>query len=112
MTSLPAPALAALSTTATGQFSGLYAYDEKQNPNLVNTLRTWLHAFGDFTSAFYIHPNTFRNSLRRLAIVGVLDLDDPKTGLPPYFSSASWPPAPRDLVMRKRSAVIQHTAPH
>ncbi|TVU60890.1 PucR family transcriptional regulator [Paenarthrobacter nitroguajacolicus] len=66
----------------TGQIARLYAYDEKHNANLVDTLRAWLDAFGDVaaaSAAVYIHPNTFRYRLRRLALVGGLDLDDPKT---------------------------------
>ncbi|MFE4196803.1 helix-turn-helix domain-containing protein [Paenarthrobacter sp. NPDC056912] len=66
----------------TGQIARLYAYDQKHNANLVDTLRAWLDAFGDVASAsaaVYIHPNTFRYRLRRLAFVGGLDLNDPKT---------------------------------
>ncbi|VXB50622.1 PucR family transcriptional regulator [Arthrobacter sp. 9V] len=66
----------------TGQIARLYAYDEKHNANLVDTLRAWLDAFGDVavaSAAVYIHPNTFRYRLRRLSLVGGLDLDDPKT---------------------------------
>ncbi|MFK0040525.1 PucR family transcriptional regulator [Paenarthrobacter sp. NPDC090517] len=66
----------------TGEIARLYAYDEKHNANLVDTLRAWLDAFGDVaaaSAAVYIHPNTFRYRLRRLALVGGLDLDDPKT---------------------------------
>jgi hypothetical protein len=66
----------------TGQIARLYAYDQKHNANLVDTLRAWLDAFGDIaaaSAAVYIHPNTFRYRLRRLASVGGLDLDDPQT---------------------------------
>ncbi|WP_281444468.1 helix-turn-helix domain-containing protein, partial [Paenarthrobacter nicotinovorans] len=66
----------------TGQIARLYAYDQKHNANLVDTLRAWLDAFGDIAAAsasVYIHPNTFRYRLRRLASVGGLDLDDPQT---------------------------------
>ncbi|MEV7662584.1 helix-turn-helix domain-containing protein [Paenarthrobacter sp. NPDC089316] len=66
----------------TGQIARLYAYDAKHNANLVDTLRAWLDAFGDVATAsasVYIHPNTFRYRLRRLALVGGLDLDDPRT---------------------------------
>jgi DNA-binding PucR family transcriptional regulator len=46
----------------------------------VETLRAWLDAFGDVTTAaaaVFVHPNTFRYRLRRLAEVGGLDLNDP-----------------------------------
>ena len=48
--------------------------------NLVETLKAWLDAFGDVAraaEAMYVHPNTFRYRLRRLAEVGEIDLDDP-----------------------------------
>ncbi|HEU5005422.1 MAG TPA: helix-turn-helix domain-containing protein, partial [Jatrophihabitantaceae bacterium] len=43
------------------------------------TLRAWLDAFGDViaaSAAVYVHPNTFRYRLRRLAEVGQIDLAD------------------------------------
>ncbi len=54
---------------------------ETTTPHLVETLRAWLDAFGDVTAAAaaaYVHPNTFRYRLRRLAEVGKLDLTDPE----------------------------------
>ncbi|MEV8378094.1 helix-turn-helix domain-containing protein [Kribbella sp. NPDC056861] len=65
----------------TGPIARLIAYDHEHNSNLVETLRAWLDAFGDViaaAAAVYVHPNTFRYRLRRLAEVGALDLDDPE----------------------------------
>lgn len=65
----------------TGPIARLVAYDREHNTNLVETLRAWLDAFGDViaaAAAVYVHPNTFRYRLRRLAEVGELDLDDPE----------------------------------
>jgi PucR-like helix-turn-helix protein/diguanylate cyclase with GGDEF domain len=65
----------------TGPIARLVAYDREHNTNLVETLRAWLDAFGDVigaAAAVYVHPNTFRYRLRRLAEVGALDLDDPE----------------------------------
>jgi hypothetical protein len=65
----------------TGPVAQLLAYDEEHNTNLVETLRAWLEAFGDViaaSAAMYVHPNTFRYRLRRLAEVGQLDLADPE----------------------------------
>ncbi|MER7248995.1 helix-turn-helix domain-containing protein [Kribbella sp. NPDC000426] len=64
----------------TGPIARLVAYDRQHNTDLVETLRAWLDAFGDVAAAaaaVYVHPNTFRYRLRRLAEVGGLDLDDP-----------------------------------
>jgi PucR C-terminal helix-turn-helix domain/GGDEF-like domain len=63
-----------------GPVARLAAYDQEQGTNLVETLRTWLDAFGDVSAAaaaMYVHPNTFRYRLRRLAEVGDIDLTDP-----------------------------------
>ena len=49
--------------------------------NLVDTLRAWLDSFGDVaaaSAAMFVHPNTFRYRLRRLAEVGGIDLADPE----------------------------------
>ncbi|HEY7174839.1 MAG TPA: helix-turn-helix domain-containing protein, partial [Micromonosporaceae bacterium] len=59
----------------------LYTYDAEHNTNLVETLRAWLDAFGDVIAAaasMYVHPNTFRDRLRRLAEVGGIDLANPE----------------------------------
>lgn len=64
----------------TGPVARLIAYDERHGTNLVETLRAWLDAFGDViaaSAAVYVHPNTFRYRLRRLAEVGGLELSDP-----------------------------------
>lgn len=64
----------------TGALARLMAYDERHHANLVETLQAWLDAFGDVTAAaesLYVHPNTFRYRLRRLAEVGEIDLADP-----------------------------------
>jgi len=63
----------------TGPVARLMAYDEQHTTNLVATLRAWLDAFGDViaaAAAMYVHPNTFRYRLRRLAEVGAIDLAD------------------------------------
>ncbi|WP_405060638.1 helix-turn-helix domain-containing protein [Kribbella sp. NBC_01505] len=65
----------------TGPIARLLAYDQVHNAKLVETLRAWLDAFGDVTAAaaaVYVHPNTFRYRLRRLAEIGNLDLADPE----------------------------------
>jgi DNA-binding PucR family transcriptional regulator len=65
----------------TGSVARLIAYDLKNGTELVLTLRAWLDSFGDVTSAagqLFVHPNTFRYRLRRLAEVGDLDLSDPE----------------------------------
>jgi hypothetical protein len=62
-----------------GPVARLIEYDAKHRSCLVETLRAWLDAFGDViaaSSAVYVHPNTFRYRLRRLAEVGGLDLAD------------------------------------
>lgn len=64
----------------TGAVARLFAYDSQHHASLVETLRAWLEAFGDIGAAaasVYVHPNTFRYRLRRLAEVGGLDLTDP-----------------------------------
>ncbi|NOL43875.1 PucR family transcriptional regulator [Kribbella sandramycini] len=64
----------------TGPIARLIDYDRAHNTPLVDTLRAWLDAFGDVgaaAAATYVHPNTFRYRLRRLAEVGGLDLTDP-----------------------------------
>ncbi|WP_346054965.1 MULTISPECIES: PucR family transcriptional regulator [Amycolatopsis] len=65
----------------TGPVARLFAYDEEHGTRLVETLRAWLDAFGDViaaSAAVYVHPNTFRYRLRRLAEVGGIDLTDPE----------------------------------
>ncbi|GAB3981040.1 helix-turn-helix domain-containing protein [Plantactinospora veratri] len=73
--------VAARGDRLTGPVARLFAYDEEHHTNLVETLRAWLDAFGDViaaAAAMYVHPNTFRYRLRRLAEVGGIDLTDPE----------------------------------
>lgn len=63
-----------------GAVARLVDYDLLHHTQLVSTLRHWLEAFGDVpaaAAAAFVHPNTFRYRLRRLARVGEFDLDDP-----------------------------------
>ncbi|MET7424288.1 helix-turn-helix domain-containing protein [Dactylosporangium sp. NPDC005555] len=63
-----------------GAVANLLAYDARHHTNLADTLRAWLDAFGDAVAAaaaMYVHPNTFRYRLRRVAEVGPIDLRDP-----------------------------------
>ncbi|HZX07120.1 helix-turn-helix domain-containing protein [Kribbella sp.] len=65
---------------SSGPVARLAAYDAKHRSLLVDTLRAWLDAFGDVavaSAAMYVHTNTFRYRLRRVAEVGGIDLDDP-----------------------------------
>jgi DNA-binding PucR family transcriptional regulator len=64
----------------TGAVARLVDYDTRHRSNLVETLRTWLDAFGDVVAAadsLFVHQNTFRYRLRRVAEVGRIDLADP-----------------------------------
>lgn len=73
--------VAARGDQPTGAVARLVEYDRRHNANLVPTLRAWLDAFGDVTeaaTALYVHPNTFRYRLRRLAEVGEINLADPE----------------------------------
>ncbi|MDR2323102.1 PucR family transcriptional regulator [Microbacterium sp. NPDC089698] len=63
-----------------GPLARLLAYDETHGSSLTETLEAWLDAFGDVgvaAAAKFVHPNTFRYRLRRVAEVGRIDLDDP-----------------------------------
>ena len=63
-----------------GPLARLTDYDARHDAHLVDTLTAWLDSFGDVTAAAaacFVHPNTFRYRLRRVAEVGRLDLDDP-----------------------------------
>lgn len=67
-----------------GAVARLVAYDRKHQSSLVETLGAWLDAFGDVavaSAAMYVHPNTFRYRLRRVAEVGRVDLTDPNARL-------------------------------
>ncbi|MEV8249643.1 helix-turn-helix domain-containing protein [Microbacterium sp. NPDC076768] len=64
----------------TGAVARLLAHDRAHGSELVPTLRLWLETFGDVTAAagqLYLHRNTFRHRLRRIAEVGCMDLSDP-----------------------------------
>ncbi|URN05042.1 helix-turn-helix domain-containing protein [Actinomadura madurae] len=63
-----------------GALARLIDYDRRHRGNLVQTLRAWLHAFGDVAAAaesVAVHQNTFRYRLRRIAEVGQCDLGNP-----------------------------------
>jgi hypothetical protein len=65
----------------TGALGRLLEYDRQHTAHLVDTLRAWLDAFGDVALAserLYVHTNTFRYRLRRVAEVGEIDLRDPR----------------------------------
>ncbi|MCM2392064.1 PucR family transcriptional regulator [Streptomyces albipurpureus] len=67
-----------------GAVARIVAYDETHQASLVETLRSWLDAFGDVavaSAAMFVHPNTFRYRLRRAAEVGRIDLNDPNARL-------------------------------
>ncbi|MFE7356056.1 PucR family transcriptional regulator [Streptomyces sp. NPDC057543] len=68
---------AARGDVTTGPDARLLDYDARHQSQLVHTLRCWLDAFGDVAAAAYVHPNTFRYRLRRVAEVGEINLDDP-----------------------------------
>ncbi|MFC9677784.1 PucR family transcriptional regulator [Streptomyces sp. NPDC056949] len=71
---------AARGDVATGPVARLLDYDARHQSQLVHTLSCWLDAFGDVaaaSAAAYVHPNTFRYRLRRVAEVGEINLDDP-----------------------------------
>ncbi|MFD7014890.1 PucR family transcriptional regulator [Streptomyces sp. NPDC059928] len=63
-----------------GPIARLVEYDRRHNAHLVETLRAWLDAFGDVLPAaasVFVHHNTFRYRIRRVAEVGQIDLRDP-----------------------------------
>lgn len=73
---LPVPA----TDFPSGAIARLAAYDREHQGALVDTLRAWLDAFGDVaiaSAAMFVHTNTFRYRLRRVAEVGGIDLGDP-----------------------------------
>jgi DNA-binding PucR family transcriptional regulator len=72
--------LAARGDAVTGFLARLAEYDRRNSAQLVSTLSAWLDSFGDVpaaAAATFIHPNTFRYRLRRVAEVGEIDLSDP-----------------------------------
>lgn len=63
-----------------GAVARLMAYDRDHQSQLIDTLRAWLDALGDVgaaSAAMFVHQNTFRYRLKRVAEVGHLNLDDP-----------------------------------
>lgn len=63
-----------------GALARLAAYDALHDAHLIDTLAAWLDSFGDVGTAAascFVHPNTFRYRLRRVAEVGAIDLGDP-----------------------------------
>jgi hypothetical protein len=90
--------VAARGDRPTGPVARLLAYDEQHHTKLVETLRAWLDAFGDViaaAAAVYVHPNTFRYRLRRLAEVGGIDLSDPEARFAAMVQLRIVSPAPR-----------------
>ncbi len=76
--------MTARGTIVGGPVARLAEYDAKHRTNLLETLQAWLDAFGNVieaAQAMWVHPNTFRYRLRRVAEVGQLDLDDGDTRL-------------------------------
>ncbi len=76
--------MAARGTIVGGPVARLAEYDAKHRTNLLDTLQAWLDAFGNVieaAQAMWVHPNTFRYRLRRVAEVGQLDLEDADTRL-------------------------------
>lgn len=81
--------------TLTGPVARLIAYDRKHSACLVETLSAWLDAFGDVaaaSAAVFVHPNTFRYRLRRLAEVGEIDLSDPNARFAAMLQLRLWRP--------------------
>jgi PucR C-terminal helix-turn-helix domain len=73
--------VAARGDRPTGSLARLIEYDREHDGKLVETLRAWIDAFGDVTAAsaaLFVHPNTFRYRLRRVAEVGQINLADPE----------------------------------
>lgn len=64
-----------------GVLAKLTDYDARNDTQLVATLSAWLDGFGDVKAAAalcFVHPNTFRYRLRRVAEVSGIDLGDPE----------------------------------
>lgn len=81
--------------TLTGPLARLTDYDRAHGSRLVETLGAWLDAFGDVaaaSAAVFVHPNTFRYRLRRLAEVGGIDLTDPDARFAAMLQLRLWRP--------------------
>ncbi len=64
----------------TGPVAQLERHDHEHRTEFVLTLRAYLEACGEVTSAAertHVHPNTFRHRLRRMQQISGLDLRDP-----------------------------------
>jgi DNA-binding PucR family transcriptional regulator len=75
----------------------LIEYDAQHQANLVPTLRAWLDAFGDVNAAsqaVFVHPNTLRYRLRRVAEVSGIDLTNPDSRLAVMLQLRLLPGAP------------------
>lgn len=73
---------AARGAEVTGLVAALRAYDVANCQDLLPTLEAWLEAGCDAqraAEAMFVHPNTFRYRLKRVAAVGDVDLEDPDT---------------------------------
>jgi hypothetical protein len=73
--------VAARADRPVGPLARLIEYDERNSSHLVETLEAWLDCFGDVSAAstlLFVHPNTFRYRLRRLAEISGLDLSNPE----------------------------------
>jgi hypothetical protein len=80
----------------TGPIARLVEYDRRHSAGLVPTLIAWLDAFGDVRAAAaaqYVHPNTFRYRLRRVAEVGGIDLADPEARFAAMLQLRVMPPS-------------------
>ncbi|WP_091464968.1 PucR family transcriptional regulator [Paenarthrobacter nitroguajacolicus] len=63
-----------------GPIARLVKYDAEHSGQLLETLQCWLDAFGDVAAASakaFVHTNTFRYRLKRVAEVGGIDLSNP-----------------------------------
>lgn len=63
----------------TGPIAALADYDAVHHTRLLDTLSAYLDALGDVSAAataIFVHPNTFRYRLRRLAEISGIDLAD------------------------------------
>lgn len=79
--------------TPAGPLARLRTYDSKHNTQLVTTLDAWLDAFGDVPVAagrIFVHPNTFRYRLRRLAEISGFDVDDPEARFAAMLQLRLW----------------------
>ncbi|WP_406163158.1 helix-turn-helix domain-containing protein [Streptomyces sp. NBC_01005] len=100
---------AARGDVATGPVARLLDYDARHQSQLVHTLSCWLDAFGDVGAASamaYVHPNTFRYRLRRVAEVGEINLDDPGERFAAMLQLRLHPPG----TMRRSTATSQHSS--